>query len=211
MDSQKVASILNKQLKEISDLKDLNPEDPKFKLWQENCLTIFKKIFPKEDDWHYRFGWSAFHVNRIKTTQEASLYTQEDIRAFEEGLKNAEVTIKAALNKLELFGASPEQDSRSDAKDNNGLTIKISNNLNNSQSVNLTVNFDQIIQVIDDLDADTEKKNQAKTEVAKLKDELQKNNPSWEKIKNILIWILNFSRDVFIKILPYILDKYSSN
>ncbi len=209
MDKQKAANILQKQLDEVQDLRELNPDDPTFKLWKENCLTIFKEIFPDQDDWHYNFSWSAFRINRIKTIEESGYYSPEDKEAYEEGLQNAEVTIKAALNKLELFGYTPQSVSENKSGDSHGITIQITNNLQNEQTVNLTVNFDQIFQYIDSLDTEEQEKQSAKDKVKELQDELEDENPSWEKVRNALIWLLNFSREVFLKVLPYILEKYS--
>lgn len=47
----------------------------------------------------------------------------------------------------------------------------------------------------------------SKTKLEELRDELEKPDKNWEKIKNILIWILNFSKDLFLKIIPIILEK----
>ena len=138
--------------------------------------------------------------------EEVGLYTQEDKAAYEEGLQNAEVTIKAALNKLELFGIKPQVQQVDGKK---GLTIQITNNLSSQQTVNVTVSFDQIIQSIQESDHNDSEKTVATNKVSELRDELNKEKPSWDKIKSVLSWLLEFSKEVFIKVLPYILDKYT--
>lgn len=43
--------------------------------------------------------------------------------------------------------------------------------------------------------------------LTELNEELEKPEKDWDKIKNILIWILNFSKDLFIQVLPELLKK----
>ena len=50
---------------------------------------------------------------------------------------------------------------------------------------------------------------ETKEKLRNLRDELEKPSKNWETIKNILIWILNFSKDLFLKIIPIILEKRS--
>lgn len=207
MDKQKAANILQEQLEKLSGLKDLNPDHQDFELWKEECLTIFKELFPEEKNWQYNFEWSAYRVNRIKMVEEAGLFTEEDKEAYLKGLQTAEVTIKAALRKLELFGIKPQV--KATKTGDKGLTIQITNNVSNQQSVNLSVSFEEIVQIIQESTYSDEEKKEATTKVQELQEELKKESPSWEKVKGVLFWLLNFSKEVFLKILPYILDKYT--
>jgi hypothetical protein len=206
MDKQKAADVLKKQLDIAASFKEINPDNPDFELWMENCLTLFKELFPEEKNWQYNFSLSAFRVNRIKMAEEVGLFTEKDKEAYLKGLQRAETTIKAALNKLELFGFKPTLPDSRLAK--NGLTVQITNSLSNQQSVNLSVSFEQIIEIIDQTQSTNEEKVEAKSKVNELKEEINKENPSWDKVKGVLIWLINFSKEVFLKVLPYILDKY---
>lgn len=49
---------------------------------------------------------------------------------------------------------------------------------------------------------------EAKEKLKQLNDELNKENKSWDNVKKILIWIINFSAELFLKVLPTILEKY---
>jgi hypothetical protein len=191
----------------MPDLRELNPDHQDFELWKEDCLTIFKELFPEEKDWHFNFSWSAFRVNRIKMVEEGDFFTQEDKDAYLKGLQTAEVTIKAALRRLELFGIKPQV--KATRVGDKGLTIQIINNVSNQQSVNLSVSFEEIVQTIQESNYADEEKREATAKVQKLQEELKKESPSWEKVKGVLIWLLDFSREVFLKVLPYILDKYT--
>lgn len=207
MDKQKAADILFEQLEKLPGLKELNPDHQDFELWKEDCLTIFKELFPEEKNWQYNFEWSAYRINRIKMVEEAGFFTEEDKEAYLKGLQTAEVTIKAALRKLELFGIKPQV--KATKTGDKGLTIQITNNVSNQQSISLSVSFDQIIQTIQESNYTEEEKKEAATKVQELQEELKKENPSWEKVKGALVWLLNFSKEIFFKVLPYILDKYT--
>lgn len=207
MDKQKAADLLQEQLEKISALKEKNPDDSEFKLWNEDNLTIFNEFFSEEKRFLDSFYWYSFRVNRIKFAEEAGLFTDEDKDAYLKGLQDAEVTIKAALRKLELFGIKPQV--KQSVSSEKGLTVKITNNLSNQQSVNLSITLDEVIQLIQNSEQSPEEKQEATSKINDLKEELEKEDPSWEKVKDVLVWLLNFSRDIFIKVLPYILDKYA--
>lgn len=49
---------------------------------------------------------------------------------------------------------------------------------------------------------------EAKQKLKQLNEELDKENKNWDSIKKILIWIINFSAELFLKVLPTILEKY---
>lgn len=207
MDKQKVADLLQEQLDKIPSLHELTPDDQQFELWKEDCVTLFKEFFPDERRFLDNFDWSSFRVNSIKFEEEVGIFTQEDKEAYLKGLQGAEVAIKAALRKLELFGIKPQIKSADTSR--KGITVQIINNLSNQQSVSMSVNFEQIIQAFQSSDYSQEEKQEATQKVNELKDEITKENPSWEKIKSVLSWLLNFSKEVFIQVLPYILEKYT--
>lgn len=71
----------------------------------------------------------------------------------------------------------------------------------NESEISLKINYS-----INDLILNT-KSNEGKEKLNSLKNELDKPQKNWETIKGILIWILNFSKDLFLKILPIILQK----
>lgn len=48
---------------------------------------------------------------------------------------------------------------------------------------------------------------EASIKLNELKTELGKGTKNWEIIKNILIWILNFSKDLFLQVIPLIIEK----
>lgn len=66
-----------------------------------------------------------------------------------------------------------------------------------SLKINYTIN-DLISRSIND---------ESKRKLGQLNEELDKPQKNWEVIKGILVWILNFSKDLFLEVLPIILQK----
>ncbi len=75
----------------------------------------------------------------------------------------------------------------------------------NKNSNSVTVTSYTITELIND-----EKEEEAKLKLRELEEELNKTSKSWETIKEILAWMMNFSKDLFIKVIPILLEKYHS-
>lgn len=71
----------------------------------------------------------------------------------------------------------------------------------NQNEISVQINY-TVSELIDKTDNE-----EGKTQLRELRDELEKPNKNWEKIKSILIWILNFSKELFLEVLPIILQK----
>ena len=67
----------------------------------------------------------------------------------------------------------------------------------------MTIN-QNIQQVIDNSTSDKEKEK-----LTELKEELEKPDKDWNKIKGILKWALDFSEKLFFALLPILLKYYS--
>lgn len=76
--------------------------------------------------------------------------------------------------------------------------IIINNKNQNEISIQLNYSLSQLIE---------ESVGESKDKLEKLKEELNKPQKNWETIKSILVWILNFSKELFIKVIPIILEK----
>ena len=58
----------------------------------------------------------------------------------------------------------------------------------------------------------TDKEERIKTleqKVKELGEELKKETTKWSTVKDVVIWIANYSKDLFVKILPILLEHYS--
>jgi len=71
----------------------------------------------------------------------------------------------------------------------------------NDNEVSLKINY-TIADLISN-SANTE----VKEKLSQLSDELSEKDKNWSRIKNILIWVLNFSKELFIELIPIILQN----
>lgn len=71
----------------------------------------------------------------------------------------------------------------------------------NENEISMKINY-SINELIDK--SPTE---ESKTKLKQLDDELKKETKNWDVIKNIIIWILNFSKELFLEVIPIILQK----
>lgn len=71
----------------------------------------------------------------------------------------------------------------------------------NQNEISLQINY-TINELIDKAGSEEEK-----IQLRELQEELEKPEKDWGKLKAILIWILNFSRELFLEVLPIILQK----
>jgi DNA repair exonuclease SbcCD ATPase subunit len=85
--------------------------------------------------------------------------------------------------------------------------IQIINNI--SQQINID-NKVVISGVLNQLEAEGRTQHEleeARKKLNELNQEMQKKNPKWDKIKKILIWALDFGKDVFIQLLPLLIKS----
>jgi len=77
--------------------------------------------------------------------------------------------------------------------------IVILNKNHNEIAINISYTLNDIINQTED--------EKAKEKLNQLKTELERPTKNWETIKSILIWVINFSKDIFVQLLPLLLEK----
>ncbi len=71
----------------------------------------------------------------------------------------------------------------------------------NQNTLALDIKF-TVSQLIERANSEAEREK-----LAELEEELSKSDKNWDRIKDILIWILNFSKDLFIQVVPELLKR----
>lgn len=90
----------------------------------------------------------------------------------------------------------------------NNISIKMENTQTINQTFNVSIAIDKIIENIKQTESDAGKAIEAEKKLRELESEIKSKSPTWAKVKDILIWSLNFGRDTFLQVLPIILEKY---
>lgn len=71
----------------------------------------------------------------------------------------------------------------------------------NENEISMKINY-SINELIEKLPTE-----ESKSKLKQLDVELTKETKNWDVIKNILIWIINFSKELFLEVIPIILQK----
>ncbi len=204
--------LIKKQLGEIAKFKEdasINDRSQEFKIWHQ----VTKKIIEKKFDDKALKDFN--HISYFPMVMSIGKIPDFKIReSFEKGLNSAEAFLVGLVKEIEIFGESDT--STIDAEivkektvNNKDIHLVINNTQSNQQTVNITAAFSQIIEIINETSNSEEEKIEAKGKVNELKEEIEKQNPNWERVKSILHWLLDFSQKVFLKILPFLLEKYN--
>ena len=108
------------------------------------------------------------------------------------------------LVKMKLSGfvaqLNAEFDFDAASQSNDRAAIVINNQ--NTNTIDIDINF-TIDNLIDNAQSEEEKNN-----LGVIGKELKSPSADWEKIKTPLSWIINYSKDLSIKVIPIILDYY---
>jgi hypothetical protein len=204
--------LIKKQLEELGKFKEdqsINGHNQEFKIWHQ----VTKKIIEKRFDAKALKDFS--YIQYFPMIMSIGKIPDFKIReSFEKGLNSAEAFLSGLLKELEIFGESDVVIAEARVEKENktsdrGIHLVINNTQSNQQTVNITATFNQIVNIINETGNSEDEKTEARGKVNELKEEIEKQNPNWEKIKSILHWLLDFSQKVFLKILPFLLEKYN--
>ncbi len=77
-----------------------------------------------------------------------------------------------------------------------------------NQTITTSISINQIIESIKGSEPNEEKAKEAEVKLKELEVELKQTSPAWAKIKGVLEWLMNFSRDAFLAVLPIIIEHY---
>jgi hypothetical protein len=204
--------LIKKQLEELGKFKEdqsVNGHNQEFKIWHQ----VTKKIIEKKFDGKALKDFS--YIQYFPMVMSVGKIPDFKIReSFERGLNSAEAFLNGLLKELEIFGESDAiiaeaEIGKKSMTNGSGIHLVINNTQSNQQTVNITATFNQVMDIISETGKSEEEKTEARGKVDELKEEIEKQNPSWEKVKSILHWLLDFSQKVFLKILPFLLEKYN--
>jgi len=77
------------------------------------------------------------------------------------------------------------------------------------QKTEINQTISQILDKIRETEPNPEKVKEAEKNLGEFQEEIKKEKPGWSVIKRILAWLLEFSRDAFLQILPILIERYS--
>lgn len=191
---------LKKQKASLGHLKFEYVDDINFSNWYTLTENIVIGLF----------GQKSNQLNQLKAIKIKMKQKSDMDYSFNRTISGNEAreSFKNLLqNYIEELKLDPNMDDKKTKKKD--FNIKINNTQLNSQTINVSNEIKNIINNIKSTESDPEKVSEAEGKLEELEREIRSENPLWSKIKDILIWSLNFSRDVFLQILPILLSKYN--
>lgn len=120
---------------------------------------------------------------------------------FEKGALYVEITdsgIKVSRKEYEqIVGPTSPQPNQ---------IVQLINNISTNINIDNRTIINQVLDNIRNNESDPERIDQAEKKLNLLLKETQKKKPKWDKIKDILQWALDFGKDVFIQLIPVLLQ-----
>ncbi len=195
---------LKKQKRTVGLLQFQNRDDQNFSKWYSLTENLIIKSFGQKSN---QLGQLTSLYHKMPRTEDLKYEFDRgrlDIKDCKEKLKDL---LENLIAELELDLASENEDTK-DKPTKKGTSIKIKNSQTQTQTINITLTIDQIINRIKETESDPQRVSEAEVKLKELDSELKSKSPVWSKVKDALIWLLNFGRDTFLQVLPIILERY---
>lgn len=174
-------------------------EDANFIKWHSLTENLVIKVFGQKSNQSSQLH-SLYYKVKSKTDYSFDAPNRMETAEIKEKFKNL---LTVFIEELEI-DIEPKINSNLKSRGN----ISSKNILIANQSMNVVVSIDQIINFIKENEPNVERAKEAEEKLKELDNELKQKSPTWAKIKVILEWLLNFSRDAFLAVLPIILESY---
>lgn len=203
---------LRRQRDRIDDLKPLNSESPDYEAWRTKTMELVR-----------RAGVSEF-VNQfsdIFSVYGALVFpgeSPEERRARErpyylEKLESARALLTSLIETLEELGPTPPKREVS-VKETmpDGVPAATVNVSVVTQVVNqlaIQSNFVLLADEIKALPLTDEQKAEGAKMLGELEQEIRSASPRWDRIKTIVKWLIDHAWEVFIKVIPHLLEAYA--
>ncbi len=188
---------LKRQRRSLGLLHYQYKDDRKFKKWETFTENIIIACFGKKSN-----QLDQFHklINNFRKSDFSYSY-QIDVNEFKPKMRDL---LTNFIEELEL-GITPPKKRPSTII---SPKIVVSPKQIVIQRIDISQTIETILNKIREQEPDEEKVKEAEKKLKTLEKEIKKDKPTWSVIKQVLIWLLNFSRDAFLQIFPILIEKY---
>jgi hypothetical protein len=215
----KILKGLKKQVVSLGQIHYESKNEENFKEWRQRTLYLVNAAFgqgqrcddledaidsmPEKNTTKGSYG-SERYIYWLETEDgDEGEFNQE---RWDEDYKKAknwiQKLIKLYIEELELLSPPTEPKARSGSK-NTLIATQITD-----VKIDIKTEVKNLVSYIHENESDPQKAEEAESKVKELGEELQKDTTKWSVVKDILIWIANYSKDLFIKVLPILLNHY---
>ncbi len=157
---------------------------------------------PEQDSMVKEFVVEQYNevVNKlsVQTSTDYSTYSIPDSQRVDDWPEMYPSTIvRAQIGRI--IARLEEEYGFNNTNNSSAPTIAIFNKNNNTNTIEINFTIEDLIRKTSD--------EQNKEKLTELKYELEKPTKDWDKIKPILIWLINASKDLFIQVVAILLEK----
>ena len=189
------------QRRSIGLIKFKTRDDQNFSKWYSLTENLVIMVFTEKSN-------QVSQLRKLfRDTKSSHDYISENKMSPLEAKGKFKDLLSVFISELEI---NPSLNIKNKNSDSLETSIKISNSQSQNQNVNISVEINNIIEKIKQNEPNPERIKLAESKLKELESEIKNESPTWSKIKDILIWILNFSKDIFLQIIPIILEKYKT-
>lgn len=192
--------LIEMQLKDIENIRSKAPYGLEYTFWEDFTAKIIDRIFGNESN--QRNGFEQAGRGGCFSVFES--YSERQRREdFLEILNCKEDYLKKLIKDLEHYrqgsaNGAPQEDI------DPGISLKHDMKLEDVINSDASSPLDRAIAEILLKIKNPEARHLAEANLVELRDELLKPTPSWAKLKKSMIWLINFGKEEFFTILPYI-------
>lgn len=214
--------LLRKQIEQINGLQDKHAETIEFKSWDKMNRMIFDRSIKNKGKLE-EYDVISFEESRIRWEEE-NYPSSEDIEIYKKGLDEAKILFETIIKEIQMFGRKEEK--MENDRNTRGFTFSQSpitihadivtfgqsgNNIQD-RSVQL-LSYSQIYETISQMKITHEKKEEFKTDIQEMENEVNSKAPNESKIKQLLVKIWGWTKDngveIFLSLLKPIFDIWT--
>jgi hypothetical protein len=188
------------QRRSISELRELRYGNPQLTGWRSRTTATLERVGIAE--FVNTFKKIHYTLTAFSSSTPDSRFQESYIR----GLDRAQGLLDEVIDYLQMFPElleAPVLQAENSAPQQQIIIqlTQVATQVTQTTSIIDIMNLPQFAAL------PSNQRNEMETQIHTLNDELAKANPSWDVVKRILLWAINFGRDVFLQILPYIFAK----
>jgi|SRR3989344_4776587 len=231
----RIVSGLRKQVVSLGQIHYNSKQDVNFKEWAQRTLYLIKAGFgegSRYDDvesaidempeknttkwsdgaqryvyWLERKSGSAQEEeedDEIVSSRNATFNQRQWDSDYQKAKGWLQKLLKLCVEELDLL--TPEEPKVSKGAKNTLIATQIT-----SVQIDLKSEIKNLVNFVHENEADSEKADDVASKIRELGTELEKESTKWSAVKDIIIWIANYSKDLFVKVLPILLDHYGKH
>lgn len=192
--------LIEMQLKDVDNILTKAPYGLEYTFWEDFTAKIIDRIYG--DDSSQRHGFEQAGRGGCFSVFES--YSEHQRREdFVEILNCKKEFLEHLIKDLDdrRSGLKANQSGKVDSSDS---AISFEGNYEEILKSDETSPLDRAVAEILSKIKNPALLNEAKSNLIELRDELYKPAPSWSKLKNPLIWLIEYGKDEFFYILPFV-------